>query len=265
LRNNYRYEALRCIHSILFLSFGKDLKENFSLKDMNLDSIKESAKIIHEKCIKLEVRSDDPINEELFKSIGVYKNYLLFKNVCRCFADILEYNNNNCKKLNKVDVQDFLVFLIKKCQENILTPALIKNNLNIFNKLFYDFIVNKKVKIDEIKSEHLERKLRLNNNTTTVCMISKRLQMLEELFEKTSIDKKEKNKKISELDEIVLRNGDGKCVKCGKTLIDEDISIDHISPKSLSSQANGQLMCKKCNMQKSNNIEVCGPKITALF
>jgi len=56
----------------------------------------------------------------------------------------------------------------------------------------------------------------------------------------------------------VLRTYGAKCMKCGST---EDIHVDHIKPRSKYKKLqyrfdNLQVLCKKCNMEKSNFNEI---------
>lgn len=57
-----------------------------------------------------------------------------------------------------------------------------------------------------------------------------------------------------EVVDVVWRRNGGKCVYCGST---ENLQLDHIIPFSkggATTVENLQLLCQKCNLQKSNKI-----------
>ena len=57
-----------------------------------------------------------------------------------------------------------------------------------------------------------------------------------------------------EVVDVVWRRDGGKCVYCGST---ENLQLDHIIPFSkggATTVENLQLLCQKCNLQKSNKI-----------
>lgn len=69
------------------------------------------------------------------------------------------------------------------------------------------------------------------------------------------------NKKLwSKIRSYMLNKHDHKCMKCGKTPKLKDLHVDHIKPKSKYPHLkykikNLQLLCKKCNFEKSNHNE----------
>ena len=86
-------------------------------------------------------------------------------------------------------------------------------------------------------------------------------EALQELIESGEIfnsytDKNGKRETIPQdvMDKVWNRDG-GRCVKCGSQ---ENLEFDHIIPVSkggATSYRNIQLLCKKCNLDKSNKIE----------
>ena len=59
---------------------------------------------------------------------------------------------------------------------------------------------------------------------------------------------------LKEVVDVVWRRNGGKCVYCGST---ENLQLDHIIPFSkggATTVENLQLLCQKCNLQKSNKI-----------
>ena len=259
LKENKRYITIRLIHQILFLAFGKDFEDDMMhVRETGKNNINNSAKIIQKKFLSINHTSDKKIDNETMKKIKIYNNLALFRKVCFVFNDILEYHTVITKKLNKIDVQDFLVFLIYKIQTKVLTVSYIKANLELFNKVFFDYVLYKNVPVNtKSKSDRIIKTYK--NNTSSANRIHDRMEILETIFNSVEgIDRNVKNKKISLEEEIKLRNSIPICVKCGKVLTNDDFSIDHKIPKSLSDCQEGQLMCKTCNRQKGNNVEVCG-------
>jgi len=111
-------------------------------------------------------------------------------------------------------------------------------------------IENDRLEKEEIKRQMLERerKKRLHK------------EALQELIESgdifnSFIDKNGKRESIPQdvMDKVWNRDG-GRCVKCGSQ---ENLEFDHIIPVSkggATTYRNLQLLCKKCNLEKSNSI-----------
>jgi len=85
----------------------------------------------------------------------------------------------------------------------------------------------------------------------------KKWEQLNRLYGNDTVDSiKEQRERIPEKIRIaVWRRDDGKCARCGSR---EKLEYDHIIPFSKggsNSIRNIELLCEKCNRQKSNNIE----------
>lgn len=82
-----------------------------------------------------------------------------------------------------------------------------------------------------------------------------RKQAIEELQEEGLLEKTKKREPIPQgVQDAVWRRDGGRCVKCGSQ---ENLEFDHIIPFSKGGSntvRNLQLLCQKCNREKSNNI-----------
>lgn len=98
---------------------------------------------------------------------------------------------------------------------------------------------------ERIKKEILEKKRRKEL----------RKQAMEELREEGLIESIRKREPIpQEVQDAVWRRDGGRCVKCGSQ---ENLEFDHIIPLSkggANTVRNLQLLCQKCNREKSNHI-----------
>ncbi len=82
-----------------------------------------------------------------------------------------------------------------------------------------------------------------------------RKQAMQELEDEGLLEKVRKREPIpQEVQDIVWRRDGGRCVKCGSQ---ENLEFDHIIPFSKggsNTARNLQLLCEKCNREKSNHI-----------
>ncbi|WP_347026449.1 HNH endonuclease [Bacteroides ovatus] len=82
-----------------------------------------------------------------------------------------------------------------------------------------------------------------------------RKKAIEELREEGLIERIKKREPIpQDIQDAVWRRDNGRCVKCGSQ---ENLEFDHIIPFSKggsNSIRNLQLLCEKCNREKSNHI-----------
>lgn len=117
------------------------------------------------------------------------------------------------------------------------------------------YIKNQQIEADRLEKEDIKQRMLEKER-------EKRLhrEALQELIEAGEIfnhftNKDGKREQIPQdvMDKVWNRDG-GKCVKCGSQ---EDLEFDHIIPVSkggASTYRNIQLLCKKCNLEKSNKI-----------
>ncbi|MBP8993598.1 MAG: HNH endonuclease [Bacteroidales bacterium] len=138
-----------------------------------------------------------------------------------------------------------------------------KDKMKLFYEKYKDIIEQRR--LEYIKKQEIEND-RLEKEEIKKQMIEKerkkRLhkEALQELIESgdifnSYIDKNGKREAIPQdvMDKVWNRDG-GRCVKCGSQ---ENLEFDHIIPVSkggATTYRNLQLLCKKCNLEKSNSI-----------
>ena len=157
------------------------------------------------------------------------------------------------------------VFKLRQRQEN--EPRLIKGNLTIFNntKITQDiphkadfYVYKTNLYVFEAYDVHTseEQKLLIKEQFFKQGKKFEKLQKEIQLFEKIeSSDLPQSREPIPEdVRFFVWRRDGGKCAKCGGK---ENLEFDHIIPFSKggsSTEKNIQLLCEKCNREKSDKI-----------
>lgn len=260
IKKDSRFSATRLVHHVLLLCFGKDFKSRMTnIADVSAQDVTESALNIHNLFVLSEFNHLRNIDDDVLKEIGFLQNYRLFKQVSSKIHSILTFNSHNSKSISKVDIQDLFVFLINKCQNGEITPSYISEKLSDFNKLFFDYI---KQKADENEAQAAGKKEmnftnKWSQGTTVKSMIEKRLALLDGFYQKNdNIDKQKKNKEIPLSKKIELENSLPICSKTGKLLSEDEMSLDHIHPKSISSNADdARIMSKEQNARRGNWVE----------
>jgi len=157
------------------------------------------------------------------------------------------------------------VFKLRQTQEN--EPQLVKGKITIFDKkeltqdiphkaVFYVYKTN--LYIFEAYDIHTpeEQRLLIKEHYFKQEKKFNKLQKEIQLFEKLeSSDLPQSREPIPEnVRFFVWRRDGGKCVKCGGK---ENLEFDHIIPISKggsSTERNIQLLCEKCNREKSDKI-----------
>jgi hypothetical protein len=143
-----------------------------------------------------------------------------------------------------------------------LNPALngkmelfYEKNKDIIDQRRLEYLKSLELENDRLEKEEIKRQMIEKER-------KKRLhkEALQELIESGKIfnsftDKNGKREPIPQdvMDKVWNRDG-GKCVKCGSQ---ENLEFDHIIPFSkggATTYRNMQLLCKKCNLDKTNNI-----------
>lgn len=250
---NYRHAAIKLLHSTMLLCFGNDLKEEPRINNLKMSTIAKSAEDIHEMYMKSELSEKNEF-KYCIEKIGFEKKFNLFSQVIENAADIINIPNHFDKKLSKNDVLDFICYLTFNCISNKLTPQFIRDHYKLFNSIFYNFVIMKR-----------EDSAKWCTKTTDKALLERRYRLLETLVEESGIDLSLKNRKIDKLVEFKLRNtSDGICPDCNRLMTEETVTVDHIEPKSRTSNStNARLICSHCNPQKGNNyIDYSQKKVT---
>ena len=157
------------------------------------------------------------------------------------------------------------VFKLKQTQEN--EPQLVKGKITVFDNtkitqdiphkaVFYVYKTN--LYIFEAYDIHTpeEQRLLIKEHYFKQEKKFKRLQKEIQLFEKLESSELPQSREPIPEDVrfFVWRRDGGKCAKCGSK---ENLEFDHIIPVSKggsNTERNIQLLCEKCNREKSNKI-----------
>lgn len=235
---------------------------NYGKDDLNYESLS----LLHKDTLYLTLH-----NKEI-----LFKNYRGYPSLFRLYIDemnILEkigllekgYKKEGPHKVllhNKLYVDFILIILdieyILKTNPDILeNDPIYQYNKDVINDKvkFYNNLIKKDEKVnlnkriqsqkDRIKLEILTKK-----EQREVREIAKKELEIEGFIE----SKKRREPIPQEIQDIVWNRDGGKCVKCGSQ---ENLEFDHIIPFSKggsNTARNLQLLCQKCNREKSNKI-----------
>lgn len=138
-----------------------------------------------------------------------------------------------------------------------------KNKMKLFYEKYKDIIEQRRseyIKKQEIENDRLEKEVIKRQMLERDRKKRLHKEALQELIESgdifnSYIEKNGKRESIPQdvMDKVWNRDG-GRCVKCGSQ---ENLEFDHIIPVSkggATTYRNLQLLCKKCNLEKSNSI-----------
>lgn len=186
------------------------------------------------------------------------------------------------------DAGDFVAFAVASDSRYFIAPAEQKINATISGALFFnnksdfavgdwlvkidgspDAIATETRHIEQIRQQQAEerRQIELENQEREKAEIARQIKerqrrrelekiVRQELIDSGELfgDKTERPPIPREVVDAVYRRDGGRCVYCGST---EDLQLDHIIPFSKGGATtieNLQLLCRKCNLEKSNKI-----------
>lgn len=186
------------------------------------------------------------------------------------------------------DAGDFVAYAVASDSRYFIAPAEQEINATISGALFFnnktdfavgdwlvkidaspDAIATETRHIEQIREQQAEerRQIELENQEREKAEIARQIKerhrrrelekiVRQELIDNGELfgDKTERPPIPREVVDAVYRRDGGRCVYCGST---EDLQLDHIIPFSKGGATtieNLQLLCRKCNLEKSNKI-----------
>lgn len=243
---NHRYRRSQLIHSILFLSFGEKLDEQFRIGSTDRNHLVPSAAFLQELFEKKEVTSNST-KEEFLQALGWKSQAKIINNACKWTRLALLSKNvlKNHKRFNPYLLIDIISFFIKKCQENVLTNTIVEQNLD---KLL-EFIVrwrNFKHQKENYKiyKEHTGRDKEQEIKFTK----------MEEIFLQVGFSNSPVKRSASEFEKGSLALQAPALDPITKVpLTDENSQIDHVNPTKPTEIGNLEIISSIVNRQKSDN------------
>ncbi len=180
------------------------------------------------------------------------------KNLKKAYSFLVKAFKNECdphfKKYAVVDLVMIVSGLLSLYDLNSYAPQ--------FAKAYLDF-QNRRVLNNEKPEDEQDPRLLAYSNAArgdSLEYIQYRQDLLREFFlqEMPYLKAKDEARSFTaEQRDVIYRLGDGKCAICGKHCSEEDFEADHITPWSkggATQVSNGQILCVKCNRQKSDKI-----------
>lgn len=242
VRDNTRYGVYRIVHTVGFMSFGPMFNGVFDIRKADKSNLESSASSIHLECIKKGIvarskhLSEDEFND-MVKILDIEYETQCLIDIVQQTSDILNFvKTDHRKNLNSIDVQDIMIFLMKKMQDKEVTPSFIHDNLVDFHKVFFGYVANRG------NPQH----------STDPSEVIRRMDSFQKLYIDNIKDTGVKGKKIPENIDTILRSTVTNCQRCGISLTSDTFTIDHINPSSTSSITDYQVLCRTCNSMKGN-------------
>jgi hypothetical protein len=235
---------------ICFICFGPKFDDAWAVRELSISttSNKTSAlvkdvKELDEIIIRdIERNKVYTITDNYVETLPMFPKMENLKKVCDALISILECENTVSKKINKNDLLDIIMFMMKKMQDKIITLAMLKQQKKEFFKVFKDYIIAKS-----------EKGSRLTGQSTSTTRINERIQLFEECFQKSGIDGGYKNASVPAMEVTkALLNSPAKCPIKGDCLSDRNTQIDHVRDKSKHSSTRYVAISADANQQKSN-------------
>lgn len=216
---------------------------------------------------KLNSHCDDVILKNIVSTIEERGGVASFSTICRRVnikgsvareaLDILIRKNivvpypESNKYIQLVQTEDFEK-IFEKQEQSIITSQNINYNIIDYNTNDQLILSNK----EQNKECKEKEKLRIRDEILRQEELKKlRKQVREELIAEGLIENTKRREPIPQhVQDTVWRRDGGRCVKCGSQ---ENLEFDHIIPLSKGGSntvRNIQLLCQKCNREKSNKI-----------
>lgn len=247
--NEYRGKSFITIaltHSILLIGFGPRLDDVFAPRNRGSKcGLRPSAEYLHKLVLDtFQSETTSKIDDNMVAKMGLTEVFDIVKQVSDSFANVLSYKNAKVtKRLDKNIFQDIMLFLIDGFRKKILTRSFIQEHIG----QFYDIVVEW---ADKKPDEHYELVVHAGGPGN----IAKINDEIWKIYMRLGLDSNTKGKLPTPYDEFTARlKADSTCPINGMEITDTNIEIDHVEPKSKSSETDYVAVSPIGNNQKSNH------------
>ena len=223
LAEDYRYSGTRFCTNVCLLCFGSSFNDIYAHRQYGAKVVAKFANKINDRLSDIGFYANHPMNDDVLKSLNIYKNYKLLKKGIHLVGLFLNYKVKR-PHIDRNTVFDLVVLTINKLQANIITSSYVEQNLEKFYKL--------SVSWQNIKTT--ESGLKKHTNTSKGVDI--RFIKLDHLFNNCGFDLGRKNKNASKAQKNLANISTGSlCPITGADLTPKNIVTDHKKSKATSS------------------------------
>lgn len=173
------------------------------------------------------------------------------------------FDGSKAREVLVKNTQDLKMILEGKLlKENYFYENILSDKIDFIQSKVDEYFKNKEIELENELKESLrqqllqEQKEKIEKQRINQLKEQVRLEMLQNGLITDEVDEETKNREPipQEIQDRVWNRDGGICVKCGSR---EKLEFDHIIPFSKggsNTYRNLQLLCEKCNRQKSNKI-----------
>ena len=245
IKSNDRLEALGSLLTICYTSFGSNLNDidGFAFRNIKSADVTPSAEGLHEFLWINNLDANTQFDLELLKKMGLDIIASRVKKASKWLYSILSFKNDIPKEILKGQLFDFMIFLLKKIEQNILTDNFVyaKGNLEKMYQWFIEFL--------DLRFDYL-KDVGSNDSAGRKDAIERRHNLAEQVWSKYFKDEI-KNKSVSaHKKRKALAKSQDRCPYSGERLRKDNSAIDHISPKSYTEDTEFMVISETSNIIK---------------
>lgn len=242
ITDDYRFAAIKMIHNILILCYGKTLDDTFNERDLNAAKMEKYSEELENLQMSKEIDATtewDTIVEKI-PALKIVQHQL--SNAVDWLDRISSYQNDISKKIENLVIVDILTFFIKKQQEKILTNSYVLENLDKFYVFLVDWI------------QHKNTNNKLKRRSTQTSSLKEKFKVLEDKFNTGyGFDVGVKNKSILKSDKIIAAfKAPAICPINGCVLTDDNVEFDHLYASANASESPCVAISDIANKKKSD-------------
>ena len=232
IRNNTKKKALRYMHILMMLAYGKRWDEEFGIKGYEQEKRTASAhaieKSLEDKGLTFQnLENDYSFSKETLEECGLDVHYKQFDNACRWLKDIITYDNAPkwSTNMDATLLIELLGFLLKMQQNKAFNNAYIQANI----KIFFDFIN----KWYDFKLASQGTDYDLTKRTQDRGTVERRFRAIEDIANECGIDTEAKSRGLTagQKFKAALNAGHRDPID-GRALTEDNIEFDHVMAAS---------------------------------